>query len=169
MGCANRASHPLRRCHGYRTSPIVASAPKSPTIAAEAGLFDAPPSGAGQGHRAIAARLGRPQATVRGWLRPFAARAEQTTSHAITWGYRRDLSALRVEPTAGATQVQAALQLVVWAAARAERFIGCRARFRWEVVSSLLSRRLLADTSCPYPPLIGSETLQAAHLRPSGA
>ena len=32
---------------------------------------------AGAGHRAIAARLGRPASTVRGWLRAFTARAEQ--------------------------------------------------------------------------------------------
>jgi transposase-like protein len=32
---------------------------------------------AGQGHRAIAAVLGRPPSTVRGWLRRFGARAEQ--------------------------------------------------------------------------------------------
>ena len=32
---------------------------------------------AGAGHRMIAARLGRPASTVRGWLRAFAARAEQ--------------------------------------------------------------------------------------------
>ena len=31
---------------------------------------------AGQGHRSIAAALGRPPSTVRGWLRRFGARAE---------------------------------------------------------------------------------------------
>lgn len=34
-------------------------------------------SAAGAGHRPIAAALGRPVSTVRGWLRRFAARAEQ--------------------------------------------------------------------------------------------
>lgn len=33
---------------------------------------------AGAGHRSIAAGLGRPASTVRGWLRRFAARAEHT-------------------------------------------------------------------------------------------
>jgi hypothetical protein len=32
---------------------------------------------AGSGHRLVAARLGRPASTVRGWLRAFASRAEQ--------------------------------------------------------------------------------------------
>ena len=35
---------------------------------------------AGAGHRVIAERLGRPASTVRGWLRAFAARAEQVRS-----------------------------------------------------------------------------------------
>jgi hypothetical protein len=36
---------------------------------------------AGAGHRPIAACLGRPASTVRGWLRRFAARAEQVRGH----------------------------------------------------------------------------------------
>ena len=35
---------------------------------------------AGDGHRMIAGRLGRPASTVRGWLRAFTARAEQVRS-----------------------------------------------------------------------------------------
>lgn len=35
----------------------------------------------GAGHRSIAAALGRPVSTVRGWLRRFAARAEQVRDH----------------------------------------------------------------------------------------
>jgi hypothetical protein len=36
----------------------------------------------GDGHRTIAARLGRPPGTVRGWLRAFARRAEAVGSSA---------------------------------------------------------------------------------------
>jgi hypothetical protein len=36
---------------------------------------------AGAGHRPIAAALGRPASTVRGWLRAFAGRAEQVRSY----------------------------------------------------------------------------------------
>ena len=35
---------------------------------------------AGEGHRVIAGRLGRPASTVRGWLRAFTGRAEQVRS-----------------------------------------------------------------------------------------
>ena len=39
----------------------------------------------GDGHRRIAARLGRPPATVRGWLRAFARRAELVAASARRW------------------------------------------------------------------------------------
>jgi transposase-like protein len=110
-------------------------------------------SSAGAGHRPIAARLGRPHATVRGWLRRFVARAEQTAAHAARCVYRLDTSAFRIEPAAGATPVQAALELLARAAALAEHVKGSQARSRWQVVSSLCQGRLLANTNCPYPPL----------------
>jgi hypothetical protein len=39
----------------------------------------------GAGHRTIAARLGRPAGTVRGWLRAFARRAETLHAAAQRW------------------------------------------------------------------------------------
>jgi hypothetical protein len=41
----------------------------------------------GDGHRRIAARLGRPPGTVRGWLRAFARRAEAVGSPARRWAH----------------------------------------------------------------------------------
>lgn len=108
---------------------------------------------AGQGHRPIAARLGRPPATVRGWLRRFAARAELTASHAVVCIYQLDVTAFRIEPGEHDTPVQFALAALGRAVAAAERVKGASARSRWQVVSSLCSGRLLANTSCPYPPL----------------
>lgn len=108
---------------------------------------------AGQGHRPIAARLGRPAATVRGWLRRFTARANQTASHATTCIYRFDVSAFRIEPADGDTPVQFALAALARAAAAAEHALEARAASRWQLVASLCSGRLLANTSCPYPPL----------------
>lgn len=106
----------------------------------------------GEGHRPIAARLGRPAATVRGWLRRFAARAQQTAVHAVGVVYRHDLAAVRVEPTEGVSPTRAALELLARAAAAVELRMG-QARCRWQVVSALCSSRLLANTNCPYPPL----------------
>jgi hypothetical protein len=39
----------------------------------------------GAGHRTIAARLGRPPGTVRGWLRAFARRAKTLHAAAVRW------------------------------------------------------------------------------------
>ena len=105
---------------------------------------------AGEGHRPIAARLGRPAATVRGWLRRFTARAEQTRQHATRWLIRLDLGVVRIEPDPHATPVQTTLSMLAAAAAAADRSFG-PARSRWEIVSALCSGRLLANTSCPYP------------------
>jgi Homeodomain-like domain len=44
----------------------------------------------GDGHRRIAARLGRPPGTVRGWLRAFARRAELVAVSARRWTHAVD-------------------------------------------------------------------------------
>lgn len=105
---------------------------------------------AGEGHRPIPARLGRPAATVRGWLRRFAARVEQTRQHATRWLIRLDVGVVRIEPPRDATPVQTALFVLAAAAAAADRRLG-PAGSRWEVASALCSGRLLANTNCPYP------------------
>jgi len=46
----------------------------------------------GAGHRTIAAQLGRPPGTVRGWLRAFARRAETLASCAWRWTGAIDLA-----------------------------------------------------------------------------
>jgi Domain of unknown function (DUF6431) len=45
---------------------------------------------AGAGHRRVAAGLGLPASTVRGWLRRFAARAELLRAHFTALAYRLD-------------------------------------------------------------------------------
>jgi Homeodomain-like domain len=47
----------------------------------------------GDGHRRIAARLGRPPSTVRGWLRAAARRAELLGTAALRWVRALDASA----------------------------------------------------------------------------
>ena len=108
---------------------------------------------AGVGHRPIAARLGRPEATVRGWLRRFAARADQTITHAVACIYRYDPHVSRVQPDPELTPVQSALATLAQAAEACQRSVNKLARSRWQVVSALCSGRLLANTSCPYPQL----------------
>jgi len=55
----------------------------------------------GVGHRRIAARLGRPPGTVRGWLRTFARRAEQVSASARRWTYAIDVRGLDQTGPAG--------------------------------------------------------------------
>jgi hypothetical protein len=55
----------------------------------------------GAGHRRIAARLGRPPGTVRGWLRAFARRAEAVGSCARRWTHAIDSAALCDSSPAG--------------------------------------------------------------------
>lgn len=55
----------------------------------------------GIGHRRIAARLGRPPATVRGWLRTFARRAETVASSARRWAHAIGAHALDHSRPAG--------------------------------------------------------------------
>lgn len=110
-------------------------------------------SAAGEGYRPIAARLGRPAATVRGWVRRFTARVQMTVQHAMRSLIRFDLGVVRIESDPAATPVQAALRLLGAAAVAVEGYFGVSARSSWQLASALCSGRLLANTSCPYPPL----------------
>jgi len=61
----------------------------------------------GDGHRRIAARLGRPPGTVRGWLRAFARRAETVGSCARRWAHAIDATALGDSRPAGSPLAEA--------------------------------------------------------------
>lgn len=52
----------------------------------------------GDGHRVIARRLGRPEGTVRGWLRRFAAISELVSGAATRWAYALDFGLRRIDP-----------------------------------------------------------------------
>ena len=66
---------------------------------------------------------------------------------------RFDLGVVRIEPDPAATPTQAALLVLGAATAAVERYFGMSARSPWQLASALCSGRLLANTSCPYPPL----------------
>lgn len=97
----------------------------------------------GAGHRSIAARLGRPATTVRGWLRRFAARAEQVRAQ-----FTRLLVAL--DPLAGpvtprASLVGDALEAIGRAAAAA--VLRLSPVPAWEFAARATSGRLLAPAA----------------------
>lgn len=103
---------------------------------------------AGRGYRPIAARLGRPVSTVRGWLRAFGRNAEAV---------RVRFTALLVEidPLAGPLSVHRsvfadAVEVIGVAAAAARRRLGVLgAVSAWQLASALTGGRLLAPAVTP--------------------
>ena len=96
----------------------------------------------GAGYRRIAAGLGRPVETVRGWLRRFSGRLEAVRAVFTCW-----CGALAVDPVlpepAGSAWADALAAISAVALALAARFglvtVAC-----WEVASAVSSGRLLA-------------------------
>ena len=75
------------------------------------------------GHRRIAAWLGRPASTVRGWLRAFAASASVIAAAFLGWTARDAPDAAAVWPAPAAGQAARALQAVnAYAAGIGDRF-----------------------------------------------
>jgi hypothetical protein len=104
----------------------------------------------GEGHRGIAARLGRAGSTVRGWLRAFARNAERV---------RVACTALLVEfdPLSGPLPVHGsvfadAVEAVGACAAAARRRLGAvGAVSAWQMVSAITNGRLLARVDPAEP------------------
>lgn len=104
---------------------------------------------AGVGHRRIAAGVGVPATTVRGWLRRFAARAEflRAQFEAVAHSLDRDLG--RIEPR-GSPTTDALEAIGVAAAAAARRFGPSPV---WWFASGASAGGLLSNTSSPFPAL----------------
>jgi hypothetical protein len=98
----------------------------------------------GQGHRSIAARLGRPASTVRGWLRGLARNAERV--RAVLAGVLVELDPLvGPVPVVGSVVAQAvdAVGAVVAAARRRLGVVG--AVSAWELASAVTGGRLVSS------------------------
>ena len=104
---------------------------------------------AGVGHRRIAQRLGVPKDTVRGWLRRFAARAEQVRAHFVGWAFAMDPGLGPVLP-AGGVLADALEAVAVAVRAWVLRFGPAET---WRIVAALSGGGLLCNTSCPFPPV----------------
>lgn len=94
----------------------------------------------GVGHRPIAAALGRPVSTVRGWLRRFAARAEQVRGHFTRLLHALDPSA----PGLVARSSTFADAVEVLGAAAAAAVIRLSPAEPWEFASRASGGRLLS-------------------------
>lgn len=104
---------------------------------------------AGDGHRRIAERLGVLPATVRGWLRRFAARAGEIREHFTRLAHALGADLRVLEPRA--SPVADALEAIgVAARSFALRFGPAPV---WQFVSGATGGRLLSNTTCPFPAL----------------
>jgi hypothetical protein len=103
----------------------------------------------GWGHRRIAVRLGRPAATVRGWLRRFRDRAEAVRSGFTALLVGLDPVAVLPEPAAAV--LGDAVSAVVAAAVATVRRWGAvvDGLSPWELAGAVTSGRLLAPTDTP--------------------
>jgi len=100
----------------------------------------------GMGVRPIAAAVGAPRSTVRGWLTRFDERAERVRVHLWRWALWTDPGLVRIDP-AGSRFADA-----VAACVTAGEAIGVRLGMgRWETVAAVTSGRLLCNTSSPFP------------------
>ncbi len=98
---------------------------------------------AGQGHRPIAARLGRPVSTVRGWLRAFAGNAGRVRSvFAVLLG---ELDPLTGPIRPGGSLFADAVEVIGACAAAARRRLGVvGAVSAWQLCSAVTGGRLLS-------------------------
>jgi hypothetical protein len=138
------------RCTGCRVThvllPVVLLVRRADTAAVIGAGLTAKATGAG--HRLIAALLGRPVETVRGWLRRFAGRVEAV--RAVFTGWCRDLSPDPVLPgPAGSAWADALAAVLAAAGALAARF-GIGEVPAWQAATAISAARLLSP-DWPFP------------------
>ena len=102
----------------------------------------------GAGHRRIAADLGLPEATVRGWLRRFAERAGQVRAVAAAWLHRLD--PLHPGIQARGSPPHDALEAIGLVVAAARRRWGPGAP-PWHVIAGLTGGALLSTGTLSMP------------------
>jgi hypothetical protein len=100
----------------------------------------------GDGHRRIAADLGRSASTVRGWLRRFAEMAVALREHFTRWAHALDPSHDRLSP-GGADLFDAVEAIGVLGVVAVRRF---GPRPPWSLASVVTGGRLLFNTSSPF-------------------
>jgi hypothetical protein len=103
----------------------------------------------GEGHRRIAARLGRPPGTVRGWLRAFARRARVVSSCAMRWTQAIDALALGAHRAAAGSPFTEAVDALGTAARACRLQLGLRAP-PWELAVALTGGLLHGQPREPW-------------------
>lgn len=88
----------------------------------------------GKGHRMIAAEIGVPAPTVRGWLRRFASAAGHIRAHFTAWAYRLDSFQVPIGPAGSA--LGDAVEAIGMAARAASLRFGPRPAWGWAAAMS---------------------------------
>ena len=101
----------------------------------------------GDGHRRIAAHLGRRPSTVRGWLRRFAVMAVELREHFTRWAHALDPGHDR--RSRGGSEFFDAVESVGVLGVVAVRRFGPRQP--WSLASMVTGGRLLCNTSSLFP------------------
>jgi hypothetical protein len=101
----------------------------------------------GQGHRKIAADLGRLPSTVRGWLRSFSVMARALREHFTRWANALDPGHDRL--SRGGSDFFDAVEAIGMLGVVAVRRFGPRPV--WSLASVVTAGRLLCNTSSPFP------------------
>ena len=101
----------------------------------------------GDGQRQIAAALGVPRSTVRGWLSRLAARAERIRAHFTRWALWLAPSLARLEPSGSLVGDAVAAMATAWEAAGGD----LAGLGRWGFASAATGGRLLCNTSASFP------------------
>ena len=102
---------------------------------------------AGAGHRTIAARLGRPNETVRGWLRRFSSRVVALQEHFLRWALALDPRLETIPPQDSG--FADALEVIGLCVRAATLWFGPRPVWSW--VSAMTGGALLSNTNSPFP------------------
>lgn len=98
------------------------------------------------GQRTIAAAVGVPRSTVRGWLSRFAEVAERVRAHLWRWALWLDPGLVRLEPSGSPFGDAVAAVAAAGETAARRLGIGCR----WAFASVATGGWLLCNTSSPF-------------------
>jgi len=145
-GRRGRAVRPRRsRCTACRVTHMLLPARLLLRRADEAPVIGAALTAAarGEGHRRVAAGLGVPEDTVRGWLRRAAGRAGQVREVFTKAAAAVSADPVPLEP-AGSPLADALVAVAAAAAAAAGRWPRLLAVSPWEIASAVTSATLLA-------------------------
>lgn len=104
---------------------------------------------AGAGHRVIAAALGRPASTVRGWLRALAAQAEQVRS--VFTALAASLVTDPPLPAAAGSPLGDAVAAISTAAAAAAKSLAVGEVARWHLAAAVTCGMLLGPCRAAGP------------------